>query len=340
MLLSTYLTSTYAANARNYLKPRDLKKVSPCFANRSYGSLCNVLRQEGHQERSWPGLILTAVSLGFHAIFSGRGPARSSGRRNRTVSAVGTHNMSRRFACGVDSSRFRRSVWTVSFRFHDRAHAGRLLAEKLDRYRNRPEVIVLALPRGGVPVAFEVARRLNAPLDVFVARKLGLPGREELAMGAIASGGVCVLNDNVVASFRVAPEIIAETIARERLELERRERDFRTGPSAALRGRVVILVDDGLATGATMRAAVQAARQCHPARIIVAAPVAARETHEEFKQQADEIVCVQTPGDFQGVGQWYDDFTQTSDEEVRALLEQGAKFGPVVARPPPVKGSE
>jgi predicted phosphoribosyltransferase len=228
----------------------------------------------------------------------------------------------------------------VSFRFQDRAHAGRLLAEKLDVYSNRPEVTVLALPRGGVPVAFEVARRLNAPLDVFVARKLGVPGREELAMGAIAGGGVCVLNDDVVASFRIAPGILAETIARERRELERREREFRAGPAADLRGRVVILVDDGLATGATMRASVLAARQSHPARVIVAAPVAARQTHEEFKELADEIVCVQTPGNFSGVGQWYEDFTQTSDEEVRALLERGAQFGRVAARPAPGKGNE
>jgi putative phosphoribosyl transferase len=228
----------------------------------------------------------------------------------------------------------------VSFRFQDRAHAGRLLAEKLDAYSNRPDVTVLALPRGGVPVAFEVARRLNAPLDVFVVRKLGVPGREELAMGAIAGGGICILNDDIVASFRLGPKIIAKTIARERRELERRERDFQAGPPPALRDRVVILVDDGLATGATMRAAVLAARQCHPARVIVAAPVAAHETHEEFHRQADEIVCVQTPGNFEGVGQWYEDFTQTSDEEVRALLEQGTKFGLVVRRPTLVKGSD
>jgi len=228
----------------------------------------------------------------------------------------------------------------VTVRFQDRAQAGRLLAEKLAAYSNRPEVTVLALPRGGVPVAFEVARRLNAPLDVFVARKLGVPWHEELALGAIASGGVCVLNEDVVASFRIAPEIIARIIARERRELERRERDFRAGPPAALRGRVVILVDDGLATGATMRAAVLAARHCHPARVIVAAPVAARQTYEDFQRQADEIVCVQLPENFSGVGQWYEDFTQTSDDEVRALLEKGAIFGQVAAPPGPVKGGE
>jgi predicted phosphoribosyltransferase len=219
----------------------------------------------------------------------------------------------------------------VSFRFQDRPHAGRLLADKLGAYSNCPEVAVLGLPRGGVPVAFEVARRLNAPLDVFVARKLGVPGHEELAMGAIAGGDICFLNESLIAALRIAPETVAKTIARERRELERRERNFRTGPPAALRGRVVILVDDGLATGATMRACVLAVRQRHPARIIVAVPVSARETYEEFKRLADEIVCVQTPAHFDGVGQWYEDFTQTSDEEVRALLEQGAKFGPPAA---------
>jgi predicted phosphoribosyltransferase len=206
-----------------------------------------------------------------------------------------------------------------------------MLAEKLAAYSNRPEVAVLGLPRGGVPVAFEVARRLNAPLDVFVARKLGVPGHEELAMGAIAGGDICFLNESLIAALCIPQEIVAKTIARERRELERRERNFRAGPAADLRGRVVILVDDGLATGATMRACVLAARQRHPARIIVAVPVSARETYEELQQQADEIVCVQTPAHFDGVGQWYEDFTQTSDEEVRALLEQGAKLGRAAA---------
>jgi len=223
----------------------------------------------------------------------------------------------------------------VSFRFQDRVQAGRLLAEKLGGYSNRPEVAVLGLPRGGVPVAFEVARRLDAPLDVFVARKLGVPGHEELAMGAIAGGDICFLNESLIATLRIPPEMVAKTIARERRELERRERNFRAGPPAALRGRVIILVDDGLATGATMRACVLAARQRHPVRIIVAAPVAARETYEQFQRQADEIVCVQTPANFEGVGQWYDDFTQTSDEEVRALLKEGAKFGGGAARETP-----
>jgi putative phosphoribosyl transferase len=223
----------------------------------------------------------------------------------------------------------------VSFRFQDRAQAGRLLAEKLMGFSDRPEVAVLGLPRGGVPVAFEVAQRLNAPLDVFLVRKLGVPRHEELAMGAIATGDICFLNDSLIHSLRISPEAVQKAIARERRELEQQERAFRLRPPLALRDRVVILVDDGLATGATMRAAVQAAREKHPARVIVTAPVAARESHQQFKELADEIVCVQTPGNFEGVGQWYEDFTQTSDEEVRALLEQGAKFGPDMKRPAP-----
>ena len=216
----------------------------------------------------------------------------------------------------------------MSFRFQDRAQAGRFLADRLAAYSNRPDVAVLGLPRGGVPVAFEVAQRLTAPLDVFLVRKLGVPGHEELAMGAIATDQICILNDNVIQSLGISPGVIEQTIARERRELEKREQAFRLGQALELRDRVVILVDDGLATGATMRAAVMAARQRHPARVIVAVPVAARETHRQFQEQADEFVCVQTPENFEGVGQWYDDFTQTSDEEVRALLEQGAKFGP------------
>jgi putative phosphoribosyl transferase len=228
----------------------------------------------------------------------------------------------------------------VSFRFQDRAQAGRLLAEKLAVLSNRPEVVVLGLPRGGVPVAFEVARRLQVALDVFLVRKLGVPGHEELAMGAIATGNICFLNDNVIRSLGIPPDIIDQVIARERHELEERERVFRTGRPVELHDRVVVLVDDGLATGASMHAAVMAVRERHPARVIVAAPVAARETYKDFKQLADEIVCVQTPANFEGVGQWYEDFTQTSDEEVRRLLEQGAKFGSDAARPAPVKGSE
>jgi putative phosphoribosyl transferase len=216
----------------------------------------------------------------------------------------------------------------VSFRFQDRAQAGRLLAEKLADFSNCPEVAVLGLPRGGVPVAFEVAQRLAAPLDVFLVRKLGVPRHEELAMGAIATGQICILNDDVIQALRILPDVIEQAIARERRELEKSEQAFCLGHPLELRGRVVILVDDGLATGATMRAAVMAARERSPARVIVAVPVAARETHRQFQEQGCEIVCVQTPANFEGVGQWYEDFAQTSDGEVRALLEQGAKFGP------------
>jgi len=215
-----------------------------------------------------------------------------------------------------------------------------LLAEKLAAFAYRPEVAVLGLPRGGVPVAFEVARRLQAALDVFLVRKLGVPRHEELAMGAIATGDICFLNDNVIHSLGITPEVLDQVITRERHELEERERAFRTGRPPELRNRVVVLVDDGLATGASMRAAVIAVRERHPARVIVAAPVAARETYQDFLQLADDIVCVQTPANFEGVGQWYEDFTQTSDQEVRRLLEQGAKFGWDVARPAPVQGSD
>ena len=216
----------------------------------------------------------------------------------------------------------------MSYRFQDRAQAGRLLAEKLAGFSNRPEVVVLGLPRGGVPVAFEVARRLQAALDVFMVRKLGVPGHEELAMGAIATGDICFLNDSVIRSLDISPEVVDQAIARERHELEEREREFRTSRPVELRDRVVVLVDDGLATGASMRAAVIAVRERHPARVIVATPVAARETYQDFTKLADEIVCVQTPLNFEGVGQWYEDFTQISHEEVLRLLEEGASFGP------------
>jgi predicted phosphoribosyltransferase len=208
----------------------------------------------------------------------------------------------------------------VSFRFQDRAEAGRMLATRLAGYAARPEVVVLGLPRGGVPVAYEVARRLGAPLDVFLVRKLGVPGHEELAMGAIATGEVCFLNDGVVEMLGIAQRAIDAAIARERRELERREAAFRAGPPIALRGRVVILVDDGLATGASMRAAVLAVRKHQPERVVVAVPVAEGGTVKEFEREVAETVCVQAPENFQGVGQWYKDFTQTREEEVRALL--------------------
>ena len=211
----------------------------------------------------------------------------------------------------------------MSFRFENRAQAGRFLADKLERFAASPGVIVLGLPRGGIPVAFEVARRLQLPLRAFLVRKLGVPGQEELAMGAVASGGVCVLNESVIKSLGIPQPVIDEAMARERRELASREKGFRLGPPPDLRGRTIILVDDGLATGASMRAAVAAARAQGPSRIIVAAPVAAGETGRALEQEVDEVVCVQRPVHLEGVGQWYEDFSQTNDEEVRALLAAG-----------------
>jgi putative phosphoribosyl transferase len=206
-------------------------------------------------------------------------------------------------------------------RFKNRSEAGRFLAEQLSAYANRPDTLVLALPRGGVPVAYEVAKALGAPLDVFQVRKLGLPGHEELAMGAIATGGVRVRNPEVVEYLRIPDEVIDEVTARERRELERRERLYREDrPALSPRGRVVILVDDGLATGSTMRAAILALRQQQPASIVVAVPVAAKQTCEELRAVADEVVCAVTPDPFYAVGLWYEDFAQTTDEEVRELL--------------------
>src|SRR5438128_1789490 len=210
--------------------------------------------------------------------------------------------------------------------FRDRTDAGRELADRLAAYADRPDVLVLALPRGGVPVAGVVARALHTPLDVFLVRKLGLPGMEELAMGAIASGGVRVLNEDVVQTLRVPEEEIDAIAAAEQRELERRERAYRDDrPPLDVRGRTVILVDDGLATGSTMRAAVAALRRQQPARIVVAVPVAAPETCEEFRAIADEIVCLDTPEPFYAVGLWYRDFGQTTDEQVRSLLDQAAR---------------
>ena len=206
-------------------------------------------------------------------------------------------------------------------RFRDRRDAGRLLAAKLSAYAHRPDVIVLALPRGGVPVAYEVARALGAPLDVFVVRKLGVPGHEELAMGAVATGGVRVLNESVVNALGIPDNVIDAVAAQEERELARRERLYRDGrPPPDVRGKTVILVDDGLATGATMHAAIRALRQQHPARIIVAVPVAAPETCEALRAEVDEVICALTPEPFLAVGFWYEDFSQTTDEEVRDLL--------------------
>jgi predicted phosphoribosyltransferase len=205
--------------------------------------------------------------------------------------------------------------------FHDRADAGRQLAERLDAYANRHDVVVLGLPRGGVPVAYEVAARLAAPLDVFLVRKLGVPGHGELAMGAIAAGGVQVLNESLIADLGISAVSVAEIAARERLELSRRDRVFRGDrqlPDVA--GKTVILIDDGLATGATMEAAVKALRQMRPAEIVVAVPVGARETCARFIGLAGQLICLATPEPFDAVGQWYENFSQTTDEEVKQLL--------------------
>jgi putative phosphoribosyl transferase len=210
--------------------------------------------------------------------------------------------------------------------FHDRADAGRELARHLARYADRPDVLVLALPRGGVPVAYEVARALNAPLDVFLVRKLGVPGQEELAMGAIATGGIRVLNEDVVRLLEIPDEVIDSVAETQWRELERRERSYRDDrPLPDVRGRTVILIDDGLATGSTMRAAVAALRRKEPAHVVVAVPVASPSTCDELHAEGNEVVCVQTPEPFYAVGSWYEDFTQTSDDEVHALLEQAAR---------------
>jgi erythromycin esterase-like protein/predicted phosphoribosyltransferase len=215
-------------------------------------------------------------------------------------------------------------------RFPNRSDAGRQLAEKLDRYANRDDVVVLALPRGGLPVAYEVASRLGAPLDVFLVRKLGVPAHPELAMGAIAQGGVQVLSDDLIADLGVPAAVVERVAARERLELERRDRLYRGGRAPVeVRGRIVILVDDGLATGSTMQAAATALRALQPARIVAAAPVGAADTCRRLAQFADEVVCVTTPDPFNAVGLWYEDFAQTTDDEVRELLwaEQARRTG-------------
>jgi putative phosphoribosyl transferase len=212
---------------------------------------------------------------------------------------------------------------TFDLPFADRREAGALLAERLSHYKGQNNVVVLALPRGGVPVAYEVAAALHAPLDVFLVRKLGLPGHRELAMGAIASGGTRVLNHYVVKALSIPPDVIDEVAREEQAELERRERAYRDGrPLADVRGRTVLLIDDGLATGSTMKAAVEAVRSLGPARIVVAVPVGASESCLEFAHLADEVVCAYTPARFSAVGQWYRDFSETTDEEVRQLLQR------------------
>lgn len=234
--------------------------------------------------------------------------------------------------------------------FKDRTAAGQQLGQQLSQYANRPDVLVLGLPRGGVPVAFEVAKALNAPLDVFMVRKLGVPGHEELAMGAIASGGIRVLNDEVIRGLNLSNDVIDRVAANEQQELERRERLYREGhrdrqmaptPAATVDGttegdrfssRTIILVDDGLATGATMRAAVEALRQKHPAELIVAVPVASSKTCQEFEAEADTVVCSETPHPFFSVSFGYTNFPQTTDEEVCDLLKQ-AGDRPLASKP-------
>jgi predicted phosphoribosyltransferase len=207
----------------------------------------------------------------------------------------------------------------------NRTEAGRLLAERLVNYAGRADVLVLALPRGGVPVAFEVAQALDAPLDVFVVRKLGVPGHEELAMGAIASGGAWVLNQDVLRTLNIPDRWMQSVVASERQELQRRERAYRDDlPAPEVSGRTVILVDDGIATGSTMRAAVAALRRLAPARIVVAAPVAAPSSREELSRQVDDFICLMEPDPLYAVGVWYEDFTPTSDDEVRDLLHKAA----------------
>lgn len=224
-------------------------------------------------------------------------------------------------------------------RFRDRREAGRALAASLTHYADRTDVIVLALPRGGAPVGYEVARVLHAPLDVFLVRKLGAPGNEELAMGAIASGGVRVINRDVVEGSAISPATIEAVAVAEARVLERREREYRDDrPVPAIKDRVVILVDDGLATGATMRAGLIALQLQQPQRLVAGVPVAPALTCQELRAIADEVVCVETPEPFYGVGLWYDDFTPTSDAEVRELLrmasERFSQADPTSTEPP------
>jgi putative phosphoribosyl transferase len=207
--------------------------------------------------------------------------------------------------------------------FRNRSEAGRALAERVRAVVSGSQPLILALPRGGVPVAFEVARALNAELDIFLVRKLGVPGEEELALGAIASGGVRVLNKELIGYMQVPGEVVEEVTRREQHELERREQMYRKGrPPAPIAGRTVVLIDDGLATGASMLAASRALRPLGSARIIVAVPVASRHTCDDFRREVDEIICLATPHPFGAVGIWYEDFAQISDEQVRILLEE------------------
>ena len=225
----------------------------------------------------------------------------------------------------------------TAYRFADRCEAGRLLAVALARYASRPDAIVLALPRGGVPVGYEIALALRLPLDVFEVRKLGVPGHEELAMGAIASGGLCHVRAEVAAAFRVGPAQMRDVIDRERRELERREQVYRAGrPRADVAGRTIVLVDDGLATGATMEVALAALREQHPSAIVVAVPVAPSETCDALRTLAQDVVCLRQPAPFYGGGAWYRNFRQVGDGDVRSLLHDAASrsAGPAVIRQP------
>lgn len=211
--------------------------------------------------------------------------------------------------------------------FQNRQKAGEMLAKRLEAYAGHPDAIVLALPRGGVPVGFAVAAQLQIPLDVFLVRKLGVPGREELAMGAVSSQGVCVLRPEIIALMDIPPEVIEATAQRELREMKRRERAYRQSrPAQRLQNRIAIVVDDGLATGATMQAAVRALRHEHPAQIIVAVPVAAPETIAELQVEVDQLICLHIPEWFASVGQWYDEFPQISDTQVKDYLLQAEQW--------------
>ena len=215
--------------------------------------------------------------------------------------------------------------------FRDRTEAGQVLARCLQQYKNQPDVLILGLPRGGVPVAYEVAREMKAPLDVFIVRKLGVPGHEELGMGAIATGGVRILQDGIVRELGISPQTIEAVSAREQAELERLERLYRGDrPAPTIKGRTIVIVDDGLATGSTMKAAIQAVRQQDPRQVIVAVPTAPSETCEQLKGSADEVVCALTPEPFFAVGGSYADFTQITDEEVRDLIASAVNISPGV----------
>jgi putative phosphoribosyl transferase len=218
-------------------------------------------------------------------------------------------------------------MWNQNMTFADRTDAGRKLAKELARFTGEKNLLILGLPRGGVPVAFEVAKALRAPLDVFVVRKLGVPGQEELAMGAIASGGVRVLNEEIIRSLDIFEDQIARVAANEQRELERREFVYRSGRATPeISGNTIILVDDGLATGATMRAAVHAIKAQNPRKLVVAVPTAAPDTCALLRRMVDEIICLITPTPFGGVGAWYRDFSQTSDREVQQLLKESEEF--------------